>query len=86
MCDCKECVQWQKKARGFIGNIQCTNSDHCICCASSRASCLHCNHHAVPITDSEQIHYHANVGRKNPCDYTVEDWVIVEKMKLLGLA
>ena len=83
MCECDACVKWHKEARGYNGNLQCTNSDHCICCANSKPPCLQCNHFDALLTDSERIHFHANIGHKNPCDYTDDDWIIVEKMKRL---
>ena len=83
MCECSACAEWRLQARGFSGSVLCLNADHCACCSGK--GCVGCNHFNVPIDDSEQIHYHANVLRKNPCDYTDDDWVLVNKMQKLQI-
>lgn len=85
MCDCQACTQWMKEARGFVGNYQCTNSVHCICCEGGSQSCVGCNHFQVPLTQSDHIHFHANISRKDKCEYTDDDWIIVYKMEKLKL-
>lgn len=83
MCDCEPCMQWQKDACGHVGSSKCKNITHCSCCAGSH--CLGCNHKAIPLSDSEAIHYHANILRKDKRDYSPNDWVIVQKMELMQI-
>jgi hypothetical protein len=74
MCFCEACTKWNNDANGFKGNSRCLNSDHCACCIDCSVSCMGCNHFQV--SDTIDIHFHANVGRQPKCDMETE-WQIL---------
>lgn len=73
MCQCTNCLQWVKDARGHNGSLRCKNPQgHCICCHNNHQDCSRCNHFQVPLMHVD-IHFHANIGKE-------EEWEVIDHM------